>query len=150
MSRAIEGLERLLMELTSTVSGIEEARFVHKPSPEKWSKLEILGHLCDSAANNHVRFTRILTTDEPVTIEGYVQDEWVKRHGYQQHYSREEMLSAWNQLNGLILNVLRSAAGSDWEKQCFLSDGTSLTLEELLEDYIRHAEHHLGQIREVR
>ncbi|MCK8487692.1 DinB family protein [Paenibacillus sp. MBLB2552] len=150
MSRWIEELERLLAELSSTVSGMDEAQFVNKPSPQKWSKLEILGHLCDSAANNHVRFTRILTTDEPITVEGYVQDEWVKRHGYQHHYSREELHLLWNQLNGMILNVLRSAVASDWAKRCFLSDGTSLTLDELLEDYVRHAEHHLGQIREIR
>lgn len=150
MSRSIERLELLLAELSSIVSSMDEVRFMSKPSPEKWSKLEILGHLCDSAANNHLRFTQILTTDEPVRIEGYAQGEWVKRHGYQHHYRREELLLLWNQLNVWILNVLRSAAESEWAKPCVLGDGTSLTLDELFEDYVRHAEHHLGQIREIR
>ncbi len=146
MSKRIEQLELLLEKLSTTVNSIDEAPFQKKPLPEKWSKLEILGHLCDSAANNHVRFMRILTTDEPVTFEGYVQDEGVRRHGYQHHYGREELLLVWNQLNGLILNALRSSAETDWEKRCFFTDGISMTLEELLEDYIRHARHHLGQI----
>ena len=146
MSKRMEQLELLLEEISTTVDGIEETQFQKKPSPEKWSKLEILGHLCDSAVNNHVRFMRILTSDEPVTFEGYVQDEWVRRHGYQEHYGREELLLVWNQLNGLIRNTLCSAAESDWEKRCFFTDGTTMTLEELYEDYIRHARHHLAQI----
>lgn len=146
MSKRMEQLELLLEEISMTVNSIEEAQFQKKPSPEKWSKLEILGHLCDSAVNNHVRFMRILTSDEPVTFEGYVQDEWVRRHGYQEHYGREELLLVWNQLNGLIRNTLHSAAESDWEKRCFFTDGTTMTLEEFYEDYIRHARHHLAQI----
>ncbi|MNO16627.1 DinB superfamily protein [compost metagenome] len=150
MIKSFDQLELLLAEFSRVVSAMDEASFVNKPSPEKWSKMEILGHLCDSAANNHVRFMRILTTDEPITMDGYAQDDWVKRHGYQHYYHREELLLLWNQLNGLILNALRSATESDGAKRCVLTDGTSLTLDELFEDYIRHAEHHLRQIRDIR
>ncbi|MGG2091669.1 hypothetical protein AB1283_02885 [Bacillus sp. S13(2024)] len=39
-----------------------------KPNPSKWSKKEILGHLCDSASVNHKRFVDILISKEPITL----------------------------------------------------------------------------------
>lgn len=37
---------------------IPEEHLCFRQSPEKWSKKEILGHLIDSATNNHQRFIR--------------------------------------------------------------------------------------------
>lgn len=46
------------------------------PSPGKWSPKEILGHLIDSACNNHRRFVLAQFTDE-LKFPGYEQDGWV-------------------------------------------------------------------------
>src|SRR5580693_6344926 len=54
-----------------------------RPVPGKWSKKEILGHLIDSAANNHQRFIRLQMARE-LTLPGYDQAGWVKANGYQQ------------------------------------------------------------------
>jgi len=32
--------------------------------PDKWTRIELLGHLLDSAANNHQRFVRALSQGE--------------------------------------------------------------------------------------
>jgi hypothetical protein len=40
------------------IKAIDEVEFSRKVSPDKWSKKEILGHLIDSATNNHQRFVR--------------------------------------------------------------------------------------------
>ncbi|MGG6310418.1 DinB family protein [Paenibacillus macerans] len=149
MKHLREELDRLLNELPRIVNGLGEAEFIRKPSSAKWSKQEILGHLCDSAANNHVRFVWIMTSEAPITVEGYPQDEWVKLHDYQHGYARPELLALWKLLNGQIRNVLQSATAPDWRKRCLLSAGGELTLAELFEDYLRHMEHHLDQLREI-
>ncbi len=35
-----------------------EGELNRKPAPTKWSKKELLGHLVDSAANNHASFCK--------------------------------------------------------------------------------------------
>ncbi len=50
-------------------------------SPGKWSASEVIGHLIDSAANNHQRFVRAQFRDELV-FPGYEQEEWVRVQGY--------------------------------------------------------------------
>ncbi len=49
---------------------------------ERWTKKEVLGHLIDSASNNHQRFVRgqiAVRQDFP----GYEQEQWVRIQGYQ-------------------------------------------------------------------
>lgn len=143
---AIGRLEAYLEEVPKTINDIEEEAFLRKPAPHKWSKQEILGHLCDSAANNHIRFARSILSDEPITIVGYQQDDWVKLHDYQSSYSQSEMLALWTSLNKQILHVMRQASESDLGKQCLLSDGSSVSLQWLFNDYLDHMLHHLKQI----
>ena len=46
-------------------------------APGKWSRKEIIGHLIDSASNNHDRFVRAQFTDDLV-CDSYDQDAWVR------------------------------------------------------------------------
>ncbi|MDQ2969990.1 MAG: DinB family protein [Acidobacteriota bacterium] len=50
-------------------------------APGKWSPREVLGHLVDSAANNHIRFVRG-QFEEDLIFESYDQDEWVRVQAY--------------------------------------------------------------------
>jgi hypothetical protein len=52
-----------------------------KPAPDRWSKKEILGHLIDSAANNHQRFVRAQGTPR-LEFPGYEQEFWVATQAY--------------------------------------------------------------------
>ena len=42
------------------------------PAPSKWSPKEIIGHLIDSASNNHGRFVRAQLKDDLVFMRDYV------------------------------------------------------------------------------
>lgn len=138
--------EELLNVVPKIINGIEDNEFFNKVSSNKWSKQEILGHLCDSAINNHSRFVRLILTDEPINIEGYKQDEWVQIHDYQNNYSKSDLLALWIQLNKQILNIMRNASELDFNKQCILSDKSMVTLSWLVDDYINHMLHHIKQI----
>ncbi|MBP7689532.1 MAG: hypothetical protein KA765_16570, partial [Thermoflexales bacterium] len=47
----------------------------------QWSAKQILGHLIDSAANNHQRFVRAqFTTD--LIFQGYAQEDWLRVQYY--------------------------------------------------------------------
>ena len=59
MQSTSKELEELLEETQPKLLALGEGRASEKPFPEKWSLKEILGHLVDSAANNHQRMVRM-------------------------------------------------------------------------------------------
>ncbi|KOR90149.1 DinB family protein [Paenibacillus solani] len=143
---SIMKLESLISEMTEIVNATDEVEFNLKLAPNKWSKKEILGHLCDSALNNHARFVKIIISSYPIAIQGYTQDDWVRVNDYQNQYDKSDVLSLWQNINRTILRVLRKAETSDFQKKCVLPDQTEVTLEWLLNDYVAHLIHHLEQI----
>ena len=58
-------LKGILDQHMETLQKIPEAEFALKPSPAKWSKKEIMGHLIDSAQNNIRRFVTAQYEDNP-------------------------------------------------------------------------------------
>lgn len=113
-----------------------------KTSPEKWSKKEILGHLIDSAANNHQRFIR--TQFEKPTIY-YEQNHWVSLQEYQLE-DLEILISLWEMYNRHLAHVIKHIAPQNLSRTSIGRDGKESTLQFLAEDYLNHLEHHLNQI----
>jgi hypothetical protein len=122
---------------------ISEDLASQKPAASKWSKKEILGHLIDSAANNHQRFMRLQLQPE-LSLPGYEQDNWVRLNRYQET-PWGEIITLWSAYNRHLATVIESldddALGHVWHGP----DG-DVTLEFIATDYVRHLKHHLKQI----
>src|SRR3990172_1697310 len=58
MKNAADELRALVTHAASRLESISEETSLMHASEGKWSKREILGHLIDSASNNHQRFVR--------------------------------------------------------------------------------------------
>ena len=71
--------------------------------PGKWSRIEIVGHLIDSANNNHRRFVLAHFHDNLV-FDGYLQDEWVQVQDYQ-HQDWNSLIDFWANYNRLIIRT---------------------------------------------
>lgn len=112
----------------------------------KWSRKEILGHLIDSAANNHQRFVRAQLVDA-FEWPGYEQNEWVRVHGYRDQ-TWSDLLSFWLALNRHVARVIELVPDSNAGTRCIIGGGDAVTLEWLIQDYVRHLRHHLTQISE--
>jgi hypothetical protein len=114
-----------------------------RPAPERWSKKEVLGHLIDSAANNHQRFVR-LQLESPLTLPSYTQNDWVRIQRYHTRPWRE-LVELWAAYNRHLVHVLRgadaSAAANVWH-----GPSGDVALSFLMGDYLRHLKHHLAQI----
>jgi hypothetical protein len=125
------------------LSALTEDAAARKPAPDKWSKKEILGHLVDSAANNHQRFVRLQLEPE-IGLPGYEQDGWVRVSRWQQTPWTEivALWAAYNRHLATIIDALDSSAlGHVWH-----SPAGDVTLEFLALDYVDHMKHHLEQI----
>lgn len=113
----------------------------------KWSRKQILGHLLDSALNNHQRFVRAQLTGE-LTFPGYEQDEWVSRQGYQER-PWAEIIQLWQLANLHLAHTIERIPASARAHICRIGDDPHdppVTLEWWVRDYLRHLRHHLSQI----
>lgn len=110
----------------------------------KWVKKEILGHLIDSAANNHQRFVRAQFSD-PFIGPGYDQERWVSVHGYRSR-GWNELVELWVGLNRHVAQVMALVPAERLATQCRIGDTGPATLEWWMRDYLRHLRHHVAQL----
>ncbi|MGZ3766465.1 MAG: DinB family protein [Mucilaginibacter sp.] len=116
-----------------------------RPSSEKWSNKEIIGHLTDSAQVNLHRFVRC-TYDENFKLI-YEQNDWVKAQHYQE-MDITDLLQLWRLLNLQIARVLDDYPLDRLQVKCDNSKNEiSLhTVDYQAQDYLDHLHHHLNQI----
>jgi hypothetical protein len=113
-----------------------------------WSRKQELGHLIDSAANNHQRIVRAALEGE-FRGPGYDQNGWVALHDYAAR-PWAELIGFWEACNRLLAGVVARVPEDRWTAPCTIGDGAPMTLSALVEDYVRHLRHHLDHILKVR
>lgn len=123
---------------------LDESKVSLKLNSKKWSKKEILGHLCDSCINNYYRFMHLQQSKKPYVLEKYDQERWVEVRGYQEQ-SWNETLELWYGLNLSLLNVLDKTLDEHADHPVIIGEET-FTYQYLAEDYFDHLQHHLNQI----
>ncbi len=109
-----------------------------------WTRKQLLGHLIDSAANNHNRFVRASLENE-YHGPGYDQEGWVRRHRYESA-PWSSIVDWWLTLNQLLLRVVREIPQEQYAVPCFIDNKPMMSLEALMEDYLTHLRHHVNQI----
>lgn len=145
MNDTISRLHALLRQLAGRWSAFSEEELHYTPGPAKWSRKEILGHLIDSAANNHRRFVLSQTTPEPLLIVPYAQEQWVQLARYR-HTPAADLLHFWLLYNQQLARLLEGLPATAATHRCEFENGYSVTLGWLAEDYVVHLEHHVQQI----
>src|SRR3954469_2886833 len=148
-------LESVAAELTRVVDGsapelrrIDEAVAATKPAPDVWSIKEIVGHLIDSAANNHQRFVRAQLSSE-LSFPGYEQNGWVRSQAYQAR-PWLHVVDFWVLYNHHLAHVMSRIPDAAASVPCRIGNDDAITFRALAEDYVAHLRHHLDQIRQRR
>lgn len=141
---ASEKLLELINLVPPKLRRINESEASRKPAPEKWSKKEILGHLIDSAGNNHQRFVRVQLAEE-LRFPAYAQNDWVRCQGYGQE-SWPSLIELWLALNRHLAHIINLIPDEKRSMPCWIGENKVVTLAELMDGYIKHLEHHLKQM----
>lgn len=145
---AVEEAERALLALG-------EAASARPLQPGKWSPREVIGHLVDSASNNHQRFVRA-SLEKDLVFGGYDQAAWVAAQGYA-HAPWSDLVSLWAGYNRHIARVmqripqeirLRLCARHNLDEIAWQTVPREVptTLDYLMRDYVAHLRHHLRQV----
>lgn len=143
VKRAIEHLRSLIAVVPRRLSAITGEQAAAKRAPDSWSRKQELGHLIDSAANNHQRVTRG-QNESGLVMPGYDGDRWVALHGYQSRDWRE-LIELWGGANKQLLSAAESASDASWSNSLSVG-GDEQTVGFVMVDYIRHMAEHLRHI----
>lgn len=157
MTDTASALPALVDEAAARLMTIGETAAALPRAAGKWSPKEIVGHLIDSAINNHARFVRAQLQDDLV-FPGYDQEAWVRVQRYDER-AWPELVEAWRIYNRQIAEVMRTAARAEIDRPRArhnldqigfqsLPEGEPATLGFLMRDYVTHLQHHLRQILE--
>jgi hypothetical protein len=144
-----------ILSATTRLRDITPEQSRRGSSEDGWAPIEILGHLVDSAANNHPRFVRAQFTDDLV-FSGYEQDQWVSGQKYRDA-SWPDLIQLWSSYNLHLVHVAsvipadaltRPRAVHTLDEIAFklVDKNEPATLEYLVRDYVDHLRHHLNQI----
>ncbi len=148
-------LRATVISASASLAAMTDEAAGRRPAPGKWSPKEIIGHLVDSAANNHQRFVRAQLQDDLI-FPGYAQDDWVRVQGYQ-GAPWQDLVALWQFYNLHIARVieampdevrLRERRRHNLDELAWqpVSAGAPATLDYFMRDYVLHLHHHLRQI----
>ena len=155
MQQWLEDFRQTIDAATPRLLNISEAESEQPRAEDHWSSKQIIGHLIDSAANNHPRFVLAQLKDD-LLFPGYEQDGWVRVQKYQKA-QWPQLVELWRAYNLHLLHVMSCVPREKLTNQCTqhslqtiafetVSEKEPVTLEYLMKDYVVHLKHHLNQI----
>ena len=116
----------------------------NRPSGVGWSRREELGHLLDSAVNNHARIVRA-ALEAAYEGPGYEQEGWVAVHRYRE-IPWPELVGLWHAHNRILLPLVAGISDAKLSTPCRIGGAAPVTLAFLIDDYVLHLRHHLDNV----
>ena len=155
MNQWLEDFRETIDTAAPRLLQISEAQSEQPRAEEHWSAKQIIGHLIDSATNNHARFVLAQIKDDLV-FPGYDQNGWVQIQHYQEA-PWSQLVDLWRAYNLHLLHVMAHTPAGKMNNPCTqhslqtiafktVSKSEPVTLEYLMKDYVVHLKHHLNQI----
>jgi len=135
--RVVSSAEAILQQV-----GAEESRAPVLPGG--WSRRELLGHLIDSASNNHQRFVRASLAGA-LDFPGYDQNGWSRAQAPGE-VDWPLLVALWADYNRYLAHVIAQLPASQLPVPVRIGQNEPVTLGFIAQDYLAHLLHHLRQI----
>jgi hypothetical protein len=142
-----EAIQRVVDSAEQTLRRVSSEESAKPVLPGGWSRRQLIGHLIDSASNNHQRFIRAALQDS-VEFPAYDQNEW-SRIQAPDEADWPLLVTLWVNYNRYLAHVIARLPPAKHEVVLYIGTNPPMTLGAIAEDYLRHMMHHLGQIGAV-
>jgi hypothetical protein len=142
-------LNSIINDFYNKYKGLDNEITSRRLGVDKWTLKEIIGHLIDSASNNHQRLVRLQIIDELIFPE-YSKDnsKWIEIQKYNK-LKFSDVILLWKQYNVLIGNIIKEVDESKLKNYWKRPDGDKITLKDLIVDYVRHIKDHIEHFEET-
>ena len=155
MKKWLNDFKETIGSASDRLKNISEAESAEPRAEDHWSSKQIIGHLIDSAANNHARFV-VGQLKNDLIFPGYDQNGWVETNHYQER-PWSELIELWRAYNLHLHHVMSNADEAKLNTPRTLHSlqeiafktvpqSEPVTLEYLMKDYVDHLKHHLAQV----
>jgi len=138
LARLVDATEASLLKISEADSGTPIR-------PLGWSRKQVIGHLIDSASNNHQRFVRAVL-EGSLEFPGYDQEGCIRVAAVQE-MPWPGLIALWAGYNRYLAHVLAHLPEDALQAPCRIGSSEPVTLQFLAEDYLVHLVHHLQQVR---
>jgi hypothetical protein len=149
LKKHLDVAEKSPKEIAAAVSGLTHDVLRYKPAPDKWSILEILGHLADIEIVYAYRLRQMLADEKPV-IAPMDQDAWARNLNYME-IPAPELLAVYGLNRHHNLRLLRRLQLGDLGKSAFHPERQQdVKVEQVIEMMAEHGVNHLAQIERLK
>ena len=149
LKQRLDAAEKNPRELAAATSGLPAETLRYKPAPDKWSILEILGHLADVEIMYGHRIRQMLADEKPV-IAPIDQNAWAANLGYMETPA-PEMIALFGVNRHHNLRILRRVKAQDLNKSAYHPElKRDVQLSEMVEKLDSHTQNHLRQIETIK
>ncbi|MBI4479963.1 MAG: DinB family protein [Acidobacteria bacterium] len=144
MQQVSAELQRIVDAAELVLRKVSEQESEKRALDGGWSRKQVIGHLIDSASNNHQRFVRASLQDS-LDFPAYDADGCVRVAAVQE-MPWPLLVSLWATYNRYLAHVIGHLPPEKLAVPCRIGANQPVTLRFLAEDYVVHMVHHLQQI----
>ncbi len=133
--------------ITDLLTGRSEEELRRRPSPGKWSVVEILAHLADDELVTAWRYRQMIERSG-CELSAFDQDQWARLGGYGS-WSAEEGLMLFRLLREANLRMLSHVTEEEWESWGLHAERGKITVRDLARHMAGHDRNHIDQIKRI-
>jgi hypothetical protein len=119
---------------------------------QDWTIKITIGHMIDSASNNIHRMVHLQYQNSPFEFPNYAingnNDRWVNIQNYQDE-DWDNLLQLWKYSNLHVVHLMKNINSEKLENKWIASSEKSISLNEMVIDYLRHFKLHLEEIDQL-
>ena len=137
-------LEKQAKDVQNLFTGLTVDKQTYRPSPDKWSVKEVLGHIIDTERIFAYRALRIARNDK-TPLPGFEQEDYVRAARFDER-PLPALLDEFAATRNSTLSLMRSFSPDAWQRRG-VANGAGLSVRALAYITAGHAAHHLNILR---
>jgi hypothetical protein len=149
LSSYTDEIRKIVVEWEPHLLSLTEPLITEKSNHQNRTIKQLLGHLVDSASNNHQRMVRLQYADH-LDFPDYTQDNdrWIGIQDYQ-HADWKNLVLLWKSFNLHLIHLILSIDPSKLENKWTDFEGSKVTLKEMIKGYPEHLKLHMNDIKSL-